>query len=45
MIIWKKVKKEFLKENNSNEFNSEKWLSIISRRLKTNFKIIEDKNI
>ena len=43
MIIWKKVKKEFLKENNSNEFNSEKWLSIISRRLKTNFKIIEDK--
>ena len=43
MIIWKKVKKEFLKENNSNEFNSEKWLSIISRRLKANFKIIEDK--
>ena len=43
MIIWKKVKKEFLKENNSNEFNSEKWLSIISRRLKSNFKIVKDK--
>ena len=43
MIIWRKVKKEFIKENNSNEFNSNKWFSIISRRLKANFKIIEDK--
>ena len=43
MIIWKKVKKDFIKKNASNEFNSKKWLSIISKRLKTNFKIIKNK--
>ena len=43
MIIWKKVKKDFVKKSNTNEFNSEKWLSIISKRLKTNFNIIKNK--
>ena len=43
MIIWKKVNKDFIKENNSNEFNSKKWLSIISKRLKTNFSILKNK--
>ncbi len=43
MIIWKKVKKDFIKKDASNEFNSKKWLSIISKRLKTNFKIIKNK--
>lgn len=43
MIIWEKVKKDFIKKNASNEFNSKKWLSIISKRLKTNFKIIKNK--
>lgn len=43
MIIWKKVKKDLIKKNASNEFNSKKWLSIISKRLKNNFKIIKTK--
>ncbi len=43
MIIWKKVKKDFIKKNTPNEFNSQKWLSIISKRLKNNFKIIKNK--
>jgi putative methyltransferase (TIGR04325 family) len=43
MIIWKKVKKDFIKKNSSNEFNSKKWLLIISKRLKTNFNIVKNK--
>jgi len=43
MIIWKKVKKDFVKKSNTNEFNSEKWLSIVSKRLNTNFNIIKNK--
>tara|TARA_Y100000389_G_scaffold125116_1_gene122462 strand:- start:1108 stop:1848 length:741 start_codon:yes stop_codon:yes gene_type:complete len=43
MIIWKKVKKDFIKKSNSSEFNSAKWLSIISKRLKNNFNIIKNK--
>ncbi len=43
MIIWRKVKKDYIKKNNSDEFNSKKWLSIISKRLKTNFNNIKNK--
>lgn len=43
MIIWKKVKKEFISKDNSNEFNSKKWLSIISKRLKNNFNLVKKK--
>lgn len=44
MIIWKKVKKDFLKKNSANEFNSKKWLSIISKRLKLNLLALKKKD-
>ena len=44
MIIWKKVKKDYFKNKKSNEFNSKKWLTIISKRIRTNFKILKQKN-
>ena len=43
MIIWKKVKTDFVSTTEKSEFNSAKWLSIISKRLKTNFNIIKNK--
>ena len=44
MIIWKKVKKDYFKNKTFNEFNSKKWLTIISKRIGTNFKILKKKN-
>ena len=44
MIIWKKVKKDYFKDKTSNEFNSKKWLTIISKRIRANFKILKEKN-
>tara|TARA_A100001015_G_C14955168_1_gene698463 strand:+ start:249 stop:977 length:729 start_codon:yes stop_codon:yes gene_type:complete len=39
MIVWKKVKKDYFKGRAENAFNSKEWLSIISSRLKKNFKV------
>ena len=44
MIIWKKVKKDYFINKKSNEFNSKKWLTIISKRIRNNFKILKQKN-
>jgi putative methyltransferase (TIGR04325 family) len=43
MIIWKKVKKDYFKNKTFNEFNSKKWLTIISERIGANFKILKKK--
>lgn len=43
MIIWTKVKKDYFKNKESNEFNSKKWISIISKRIKKNFIIIKNR--
>ena len=39
MIVWKKVKKDYFKGKDENAFQSNEWLSIISSRLKKNFKV------
>ncbi len=39
MIVWKKVKKDYFKGKDENAFDTKEWLSIISKRLKKNFKI------
>ena len=41
MIIWEKVKKEYFKDYKSNQFDSKKWLLIISKRLKSNFNALK----
>jgi putative methyltransferase (TIGR04325 family) len=43
MAIWKKVNKNYFQGKSKNAFNSNKWLSIISSRLKKNF-IAQRKN-
>ena len=44
MIIWTKVKKDFFKKDSSYKFNSKKWLSIISKRLRSNFQNLKNNN-
>jgi len=44
MIIWQKVKKDYFFNNNSDQFNSKKWLSIISKRVKLNFGVLKKSN-
>ena len=44
MIIWKKVKKDFIKKKSANVFNSKKWLSIITKRFKLNFFALKNKD-
>ena len=44
MIIWKKVKKNYFKNQNTNAHNSKKWLSIVSSRLKLNFLSLKNKD-
>ena len=44
MIIWKKVKKDYFKNKNTDTHNSQKWFSIVYSRIKLNFLKLRNKS-